>query len=70
MRHKVPNFETLWCAWAHPAHPTCMSVIFSMLHMKISTILNPEWRVGKHIYVNILQTYYTIDTVKRQLQKS
>jgi len=26
--------------------------------------------VGKHIYVTILQTYCTIDDVKRQLQKS
>jgi len=21
MRHKIQNFETLDCAWVHPAHP-------------------------------------------------
>jgi hypothetical protein len=49
-----------------------MSVIFSVLQTKISIIFTPEWKIGKHIYVTtgILQTYYTIDTVKRQLQKS
>jgi len=54
MRYKVPNFETLWCAWAHPAHPVCMSVIFSMLHTNISIIFTPEWTVGKHTYAAIL----------------
>jgi hypothetical protein len=73
MRHKIPNFETLCCAWGHPAHPMHMPMVEIMTYFRVmlSSDLcqdNTCYELPFHHFLHSLQVNASVAPRIRQRQ--